>query len=101
MPVDFLSSEQEKRYGIYNEEPSNEQLAKYFYLDNHDLELIKSRRGNHTRLGLALQLCSVRFLGTFLTDPTEVPKVVIDYLATQLNIDNSTSLIQYRNSEMR
>ncbi len=59
MPVEFLSSEQARRYGRFAGEPSPDQLARYFHLDDAD-----------------------RFLGTFLDDPTDVPPGVIIYVAT-------------------
>ena len=95
MPVEFLSDEQLKDYGCFSSNPSDEQLARYFYFDDTDLGMIDKRRGDHNKLGFAVQLGTVRFLGTFLKDPTDVPESVVSYIGKQLRVDNFSSLKRY------
>jgi len=86
VPVEFLSDEQVAAYGHFLGEPTREQLERFFWLNDADLPRIGGRRQHATALGYALQLGTVRFLGTFLADPAEVPWPVVVFVAGQLGI---------------
>nr|WP_244405740.1 MULTISPECIES: DUF4158 domain-containing protein [Streptomyces] len=61
--------------------------------------LDKPKRRVHNRLGFAVQMTTVRFLGVFLDDPTDVPAEVVDYLAEQLGIGDASALKAYGERE--
>ncbi|MFI6031628.1 DUF4158 domain-containing protein [Amycolatopsis magusensis] len=69
MPVEFLTDEQAESYGTFGQDPTRPELERFFFLDDEDRRLIGKRRGGHSRLGFALQICTVRYIGLFLQDP--------------------------------
>lgn len=101
MPVSFLSHTQRENYGRYTGAPTPNDLARYFHIDDVDRGVIAQKRGEHNRLGFAVQLGTVRYLGTFLDDPLAVPTPVLQSLARQLYIENVDSLQAYSVSEQR
>jgi hypothetical protein len=60
-----------------------------------DRALVGRRRGEHMKAGFALQLLTVRWLGTFLEDPLDVPGAVLDFVAWQLGVADPSPVKQY------
>jgi len=58
----FLTAEQQHRCARYTGEPDQAQREGYFHLDAAARELADVRRGQHNRLGFAVQLGTVRFV---------------------------------------
>lgn len=102
MPVSFLSTTQRDNYARYPDDLSSDRVSSLFFLDDQDLEWIACKRGDFSRLGYALQLATVRFLGAFITDLADVPHVVVDRVASQIKIHNAKNCLSiYRVSEQR
>lgn len=92
MAVEFLSDQQAAQYAAFNGAPSRAELERYFFLDDSDREKVQAKRRAHNRLGFAVQLTSVRYLGRFMPDPRQVPAEVAEYLAEQVGIADAPCL---------
>jgi hypothetical protein len=82
MPVEFLTDDEAD-------------LERVFFLDDEDRVLMGRHRGEHMRLGFALQLVTVRWVGTFPEDPLDVPVVVLDFVSEQLEIADVSVVKRY------
>ncbi|MBV9139689.1 MAG: DUF4158 domain-containing protein [Pseudonocardiales bacterium] len=93
--MEFLRDDEAAAYGRYAGEPSQVDLERVFFLDDEDRALVDRRRGEHMKVGFALQLVTVRWLGTFLEDPLDVPSAVLDFVAVQLGVVDPSQVKRY------
>ena len=88
-------------YGRFTRELSADELAGCFFFTDDDRRRIASRRGAASRLGFAVQLGTVRYLGRFLENPADIPASVVRWTAGELGVDTDTNLEQYGAGEAR
>lgn len=86
MPTDFLTDAERERLNTYPEEISSGDLGRFFTLTPHDLEIVVQQRGDHNRLGFALQLCTLHYLGFIPNNLLDPPPAVVRLLAHQLGV---------------
>jgi TnpA family transposase len=86
MPGQFLSKAERERLQSFPAEITPDELITFYTLSTDDLALVRKRSGDHNRLGFALQLGTLRYLSFIPDDFPEIPKVVINYVAEQLNV---------------
>jgi Domain of unknown function (DUF4158) len=82
MPTEFLTFEPQQAYATTPSHASTQHSIPTF-LDDADLERLRERRGEHKTRRVAIQLTTVRFLDTFLTEPTDVAPLRSDSYVTQ------------------
>lgn len=86
MPIDFLTDEHLHTYATFHRDLTLGDLETRCQLSQQDQKLIFDRRSDHSRLGFAIQLCTLRLLHTFPNDFSTTPAVLVDYVAQQLEI---------------
>ena len=66
---------------------TEDELIRHYTFSEVDLSLIGQRRGDANRLGVAVQLCLLRFPGQGLLSDAAVPAPLVQWIAQQLRTD--------------
>ena len=64
-----------------------DELIRHYTFNEHDLSLIRQRRGDPNRLGFAVQLCLLRYPGQELLVDAPVAPALLKWIGRQLRID--------------
>src|SRR5215471_13475845 len=87
MPIGFLTAADRVRLNRFPEQIPHEDLSAFFLLSEADQRAINQQHSEaHTRLGFALQLCALRYLGFAPDDLMTAPTVAVEYVAQQLGV---------------
>ncbi len=89
MSKEFLTAADWEQLNTYPDDLPSSDLGRFFTLSGRDLELVSQPRGDHNRLGFALQLTSLRYLGFIPEDLLTPPEDIIRLLAHQLDLPPS------------
>ncbi|MBI3304612.1 MAG: Tn3 family transposase [Deltaproteobacteria bacterium] len=87
MPVQLFTEAERARHNRFPETMAYEDLVAFFTLSESDIDSIPRSSAAHNRLGYALQLCALRFMGFVPNDLTSAPPEVVAYVAQQLAVD--------------
>ena len=66
---------------------TQDELIRHYTFSEPDLSLIRKRRGDANRLGIAVQLCLLRFPGQGLLPDATVPMPLLQWIGQQLQLD--------------
>ncbi len=94
MPVDFLSTAERDRWQHFPDVIPHEDLIAFFWLSEEESREVHRQREPQNRLGYALQLCTLRYLGFVPDDLQATPPEVVTFVAEQLAV-TPTVLIAY------
>jgi hypothetical protein len=86
MPLGFLTQAERARLRRFPAHIPEDDLNVFFLLSETDQPAGNRQQDDHTRLGFALQLCTLRYLGFVPHDRETAPSSAIEYVAEQLNV---------------
>jgi len=86
MPIGFLTTAERERLSRFPEHIPEDDLSVFFLLSEADHQAVNHQHDDHTRLGFALQLCTLRYLGFVPHDLGTAPSSAVGYVAEQLHV---------------
>ena len=86
MPIGFLTTTERERLSRFPAQIPDEDLRVFFLLSDADQTAINKQREAHTRLGFAMQLCALRYLGFAPDALSTAPWDAVVYVAQQLAV---------------
>src|ERR671931_898361 len=86
MPIGFLTAAERDRLNHFPASIPEDDLFAFFQLSEADHTTINKQREDHTRLGFAMQLCALRYLGFAPDDLRTAPQEAVLYVARQLGL---------------
>jgi TnpA family transposase len=96
MPVDFLTEAERERWQRLPDTMPQDDLLVFFLLSDEDRQETQRQRDPQNRLGYALQLCILRYLGFVPDDLQATPHEVVAFVAEQLEMDPSVLTLYAR-----
>jgi len=86
MPIGFLTAAERERLSRFPAHIPEDDLSVFFLLSEADHQAVNRQHDDHTRLGFALQLCTLRYLGFVPHDLGTAPSSAVGYVAEQLHV---------------
>ncbi len=87
MPVQFFTEAERARLNRFPATLDNSDLIAFFTLSEAEGEWIPVQSSPANRLGFALQLCTLRFMGFIPEDLLNPPPTMVEFVARQLGVD--------------
>ncbi|MBA3789574.1 Tn3 family transposase [Patescibacteria group bacterium] len=97
----FLKADNREAFNNFPSSIDENDLIAHFLLTPDDLALVRSNRTQTQRLGFALLLCSLRYLGFFPQNLLTAPDNMIHYLAEQTDCDVEAIMSYGQRSDTR
>ena len=87
MPIHIFTEAERAKLDTFPEEITHDDLVTFFTLSEADHAQLPIYSASYNRLGFALQLCTLRFMGFVPEELTRIPPAVVEYVAEQIGVE--------------